>query len=376
MSRKIVFVNQATGYLTIDIINSFARNFDKVAVISGIIRVQDIELDQKVEWSRIIKYDRRNPRKRLLSWSIGTFQILSLLLSKFRKYEVFYITIPPTAYLLSLLLPNKFSVLVFDVYPDVLKIHNHYDSGLIYRIWVHFNRKLFKKAHKVFTLGKGMSNLLAAYMPEDKINIVPLWTGLTKVKYIPKSENKWLANLELKEKFIIQYSGNIGYTHNVEVLIKLAIQLENEESLHFLIIGRGERYNHILSLIELHQLKNCTLLPFQPDNMLNFTLASADIGVVLLDERTAHVSLPSKIFNLQAVAIPILGISPLDSELNIHLTKYKNGRCFPQSDLESIADFIIEMKNRPDELRILADNSLKAAEFFTRDNADLYYNSY
>jgi hypothetical protein len=110
--------------------------------------------------------------------------------------------------------------------------------------------------------------------------------------------------------------------------------------------------------------------------MLNFTLASADIGVVLLDERTAHVSLPSKIFNLQAVAVPILGISPLDSELNIHLTKYKNGRCFPQSDLEGIADFIIEMKNRPDELRILADNSLKAAEFFTRDNADLYYNSY
>jgi hypothetical protein len=51
MSRRIVFINQATGYLTIDVINSFTGDFDEIALITGSIRVQDIPLDKK---SRLI----------------------------------------------------------------------------------------------------------------------------------------------------------------------------------------------------------------------------------------------------------------------------------------------------------------------------------
>ena len=44
-SRNIVFVNQACGFITIDIINAFAEKFGKVAVIYGDIRVQDVPLN-------------------------------------------------------------------------------------------------------------------------------------------------------------------------------------------------------------------------------------------------------------------------------------------------------------------------------------------
>src|SRR5687767_4634914 len=100
MNRKIVFVNQASGYLTIDIVNGFADVFEKVALISGVVRVQDIPLNEKVEWSKISVYNRGNPAKKFTSWIFGTFQIFFLLLFKYRKYEIFYFTIPPTAYLL------------------------------------------------------------------------------------------------------------------------------------------------------------------------------------------------------------------------------------------------------------------------------------
>jgi hypothetical protein len=32
MSRKIVFINQATGYLTIDVINEFAKKFNEIGI--------------------------------------------------------------------------------------------------------------------------------------------------------------------------------------------------------------------------------------------------------------------------------------------------------------------------------------------------------
>ncbi|MGQ3088141.1 hypothetical protein, partial [Flavobacterium sp.] len=83
--KKIVFINQATGYLTIDIINEFAKDYDEVALIAGSIRVQDIPLDRKVKWSKITKYDRGNPKKKFLSWLIGTIQIFFLLLFRYRR---------------------------------------------------------------------------------------------------------------------------------------------------------------------------------------------------------------------------------------------------------------------------------------------------
>jgi glycosyltransferase involved in cell wall biosynthesis len=375
-SRKIVFINQATGYLTIDIINAFAAHYDKAALIAGSIRVQDIELDKKVRWSKIVKYDRGNPGHKSFSWLLGTFQILFLLLFKFRKYEIFYFTVPPSAYLLSLFLPNKFSVLVFDVYPDVLSIYNLKESGFVYRTWSYLNRKLFKKAHKVYTIGQGMANLLASYMPADDLTIIPLWTGLTKIKTIKKDENKWLRQLELQDKFIVQYSGNIGYTHNVELVVEIAKVLRNDKNIHFLIIGRGKKYNNIQTLIRNYSLTNCTILPFQPDDVLNYSLAAADLGVALLDEKTAYVSLPSKIYNLQAVGVPILGISPPDSELDRHLKLHCNGSCFQQGDMDGIVNYILHMRDHPEERQILAENSINAAASYTPANALKYYFSY
>ncbi len=376
MTKEIVFINQATGYLTIDIINIFAREYDHVALIAGSVRVQDIPLAKKVHWSKIALYDRGNPRKKFISWLIGTVQIFFLLLFKYRKNEIFYITIPPSAYLLSLFFPNKFSVLIFDVYPDVLQIYNIRKSSIIYKLWVRCNKKLFKKAHRIFTIGEGLASLLDSYMTRENLKIIPLWTGLTQLNSVKKENNPWLRDLGLEKKFIVQYSGNIGYTHNVEILVEIAKNLRSVDEIYFLIIGRGERVAHIQSLIEKYQLSNCSLLPFQPDDVLNYSLAAADLGVVILDEKISQVSLPSKIYNLQAVSVPLLCISTLDSELNSHINIYKNGKCFAEDDMRGIVQFIRKMNEDPDERLILAKNSKKASAFFTLRNAERYYRAY
>ena len=87
-----------------------------------------------------------------------------------------------------------------------------------------------------------MADLLSSYVPGEKIKIIPLWTGLINATHIPKSQNLWLKELGLENKFIVQYSGNIGYTHNVEVFVNIAREMKAENDIRFLIIGRGERY--------------------------------------------------------------------------------------------------------------------------------------
>jgi glycosyltransferase involved in cell wall biosynthesis len=376
MTKKIVFINQATGYLTIDIVNAFAKNFDETALITGSIRVQDIPLNSKVKISKTVKYDRGNTRKKMTSWLIGTVQIFFHLLFKYRSYDVFYITIPPTAYLLSLILPNRFSILVFDVYPDILKIYNINENKWIYKKWIGWNKKLFKKAHRLYTIGEGMRKLLAQYIQPQKIKIIPNWSGLTKIKPVEKKDNPFVKENNLEDKFIVQYSGNIGYTHNVEVLVEVAKEMREHKDITFLIIGRGDRVNHIKNLINEYKLDNCLQLPFQPDEILNYSLAAADLGVVLLDEKTAHASIPSKIYNLQAVGVPILAIATLDSEIKEHIEKYGNGETFSQHNSEGIKNFILKCKSDKDYLKKISDNSLSAAKDFSMANADKYYEEY
>ncbi|MGQ3088142.1 glycosyltransferase, partial [Flavobacterium sp.] len=206
--------------------------------------------------------------------------------------------------------------------------------------------------------------------------IIPHWSGLTKIKPVAKADNPWLKDLGLQNKFIVQYSGNIGYTHNVEVMVDLAREFVGNPDIHFLIIGRGERVNHIKQIIEDHKLKNTSLLPFQPDDVLNYSLAAADLGVVILDEKSAHVSLPSKIYNLQAVAVPMLGISTLDSELNGHLELFDNGKCFVASDIKGMVGYINNLSNDKAAIQALSENSKKASVNFTIANAKKYYEEY
>lgn len=374
--KKIVFINQGFNYLTIDILNEFAKNYNDISVITGSIRVQDIPLSSKVKIEKILRYNKKSLFSKILTWLAATIQIYFLLIFKYRNHELFFISIPPFAYLLMSVLKNKYSLLIWDVYPDTLKSYNVSENNLLYRFWQRLNKKILPDAHRLYTIGNRMADLISKYVDRGKIIVVPLWTGLTKIKPIPKKENKFAKEHSLDNKFIVQYSGNIGYTHNLEVLIEVARELKNETQIEFLIIGRGKRLQDIKNLIGNYKLLNCRVLPFQPDDVLPYSLACADLGVVVLDEKTSQVSIPSKTYNLMAVGVPMLCIASKDSELGDYIEKYKNGRIFSADQVEEMSKFILSLSNNKDLLNKFKRNSFLASRNFTKDNAKLFFKHY
>lgn len=374
--KKIVFINQGFNYLTIDILNEFAKNYNDISVITGSIRVQDIPLSEKVNVKKIIRYNKKSLFSKIITWLIATIQIYFLLLFKYRNHELFFISIPPFAYLLTSILKNKYSLLIWDVYPDTLKSYNISENNLLYRFWQRLNKKIFPNAHRLYTIGNRMADLISKYVEKNKIIIVPLWTGLTKIKPIPKKENNFAIEHSVENKFVVQYSGNIGYTHNLEVLIEVAKELKSETQIEFLIIGRGKRLQDIKDLIKNYKLQNCTVLPFQPDEVLPYSLACADLGVVVLDEKTSQVSIPSKTYNLMAVGVPMLCIASVDSELGDYIERYDNGRIFSSNQIEEIRKYILSLSSNKDLLNKFKRNSLLASRNFTKDNAKLFFKYY
>ncbi len=376
VNRKIVIVNQAINYLTIGIINEFEKKCTDVAVITGSVHVQGEELSDNVKITKINRFSEDRLVKKFINWLIATVKITYFLLIKYRKYEVFFIPNPPIAYLVALFLPNRFSILMWDVYPDALKIFGIKGSHPIYKIWTWWNKKLFRKAYRIYTIGSNISNLIAQYVPREKVKVSYLWTTFSDFTPIDKENNLFLKRQKIKDKFIVQYSGNIGVTHNVEVLLNVAELLKDKSNILFQIIGRGNRTIAVGERIKESKLSNCVLLPFQSDEMFPHSLSAADMGVVILDDKTAQGSVPSKTYNLMVAAKPIIYIASEYSELKDYAERFNNGACLHSSKVKEIAAFIEEVASNKEFYRELSNNSLNASNYFKRENAQKLIEDY
>jgi glycosyltransferase involved in cell wall biosynthesis len=375
-NRKLVILNQAANYLTIGFANAFSERFDEVVLITGSVHVQGEELRPEVIVHKINKWHEKPARKKALAYALALLNMWWLLMTKYRRHEVFFVSVPPMGYLLNLIVSNKFSMVIWDVYPDVFKITGMPEEHWLYKVWAKLNERSFKKAFKLFTISEKMADLVAQYVNKDSIEVQPIWSIFQANEKHAKNKNPFISKHQLEGKFIVQYSGNIGLTHNVETLIEVADLLKEDDSILFQIIGRGPRKTVLERLVKERNLPNCQFLPFQSDEMFPYSLSAADIGVVILDETTSKGSVPSKSYNLMSYGTPSLYIASSDSQLKIYADKYNHGKCFSKSDLKSVANFLVKLKGSKDLQLAMSRNAEIAAKDFKRANADKFVARY
>lgn len=374
--RKVVFINQAVNFLTVDIVNSFAEKYDDITLITGNVHAQGTDLNPIVKIDKLAKYNEKSFSTKTYGWTVATIQVFFKLLFKYRRHEVFFVSIPPMSYLTMLILRNRFSILIWDVYPDTLKIYGIGEKNPLFKFWSWGNKKVFNKAAHLFTIGNKMAELVSKYVDKEKVKVIRLWTNFENYIPIEKTDNYFITEHQLKNKFIVQYSGNIGLIHNVEVMVDVARLLKDNDKILFLIIGKGDKVNKIKETILEYGLQNCLVLPFQPDDVFPYSLSAANMGVVILNNKTSKGSIPNKAYNLMTAGKPILYIASNDSELHGYAEKYNNGKCFESGELEAIATFI-ETLSRDSQLQLqYKNNSLKASLDFTRNNTSAIIEAY
>lgn len=370
--KKIVFINQDSGYLMIDIVNAHVKEGFDAVLLTGRLLERNTPLDSTVVVDRIIRYQRDSNFIRIYTWLIGFIQIWIKVCFKYRKADLFIVTNPPFATLLPLFVRNRFTLLIFDIYPDALT-----ETGLLSkksalsRFWESVNMKVYAKAERIFTLSNGMKSKLESYVHDEKIDVVYPWSDSGLFRMINKNENPFIIENNLQGKFIVLYSGNMGFTHHVELIPELSKTIDRDDIV-FVMIGEGDKKKQVQDRIFQWKLDNCILLPWQPFEILPFSLASADIGIVSLGTNASQVSIPSKTFNLMSAGVPLLCLASETSELAGIVNKYYNGACFDPVDLSAIRDFILQLADNPVLRNEMCENSRKASFSFGPENARLF----
>lgn len=373
MNNKIVIVCQSFGYLIKDIANAYLQAGIDVTLMgsnSSFSNIKD-ELKGEVNFSPVIEYDKSSYKKRIFTWVVCAIQMWIKIFFRYRNRRLLIVSNPPLAPLLPRILRNDYSILIWDVYPDVILSQEITSrDSLIIRQWEKINKKVYAKAKHIFAVSPGMKNCLSKYVNKKKIVVVPLWPN-GKMHRINKADNLFIKEQGLEEKFIVLYSGNLGNTHRIDVLLDVA-QLVNDDDIEFLLIGEGGKKKEIEERIAKEQIKNIRVLPYQTVEMLPHSLSSADIAVITLDTSSSQLSVPSKTFNLMAVGAPLLCIASPESELGNIVNENEVGEIYSPTNLKEIAQYIIKLKCNPAVREKYSQNSLKASRKYTSDNSNMF----
>ncbi|MFA7235526.1 MAG: glycosyltransferase family 4 protein [Phycisphaeraceae bacterium] len=287
-------------------------------------------------------YQSRSRLTRLWSMTSYTIGSVALALCSRRADRTIVLTNPPvlplTGTLLWLLRRERYVYVVMDLYPDIVTAAGHLPSGgWIARIGRGVTRLALNKAWRVVVLGECMADKIGNYgISRDKIRIIRNWNDEQAVRPIPPADNPLRRELNLGDKFVVMYSGNMGVGHRFDDILEAARRLRDRDDIHFLFVGGGSRRPQVEQFAAEHQLSNVTVRPYFDREQLGQSLAIGDAHFVSLREGFEGLIVPSKAYGVMAAGRAMLYQGHPTGEIAQMVTQHEAGRVVREGDVEAM----------------------------------------
>ena len=370
---KIVFINQMAGPLFMELAEDLSER-----IPSSIITGHSDALKRSQKILRVIKapaYNRKNLLCRVLSWIHYFIFVIIQLLKRDKKEFIFIVSNPPFLGLVGLLFnifrKQKYVLLIYDLYPEILFGMGIIKKGLLYFLWNKFNESINNRAVKIFTIGNDIAAKIAAKKNDQKVIVIPCWADTTVIRPLVKRENSFANEHQLCNKTVVLYSGNMGYSHNIKDLIEAA-RINRNKSVHFLFIGSGAQ-KVLVNKAVLENPNGITILPFQPETVLPLSIACGDIGVASYQLGTEGCMVPSKAYYYIAAGLCLIVLSEKPTELSAMVEEYKCGIWIKSGNHENLLKSITMLTNSKDLLEQYRFNARSTAEkYFSRSNTSQF----
>ncbi len=260
---------------------------------------------------------------RLVNLITVSLSIFFNALVRIRKNDIaLVVTNPPTLPFVVILACKlrgaKLVLRVEDVYPEAMVATGMAgQNSSAVKVFGALSRLLYKKVDMIIALGRDMKQLILNKIGNEAehVTIITNYAEGDQIVPLPRLDNPLLKKLGLIDKFVLQYSGNMGRTHDIESLVECAKLLQTENHIHFLFIGWGAKEVWLREAVRVHGLENVTVLPSQPREDLVVSLNACDLTLISFVSGMSGVSVPSRMYNIMAVGKPIIAIADMASEL-------------------------------------------------------------
>jgi colanic acid biosynthesis glycosyl transferase WcaI len=373
----------STGYFLTKIAEGLVADFDVQAICGQPsysergIKAPSFERHNDVDIHRMkaTHFDKDKLLFRLINAVTMTLATGWFLLRQLRAGDQLLVvtnppTLPPIAVAIAQIKGCRSLLLVHDVFPESLAATKMLSrSSILFRLISAGMRATYRAFDRVIVLGRDMRQLVQDIydVAPERTAIIPNWGDSDEVVPIDRASNAFAIQYNLVDKVVIQFSGNIGRTHDIGSLIHVAGKLRHLDRLVFLFVGYGGKTPLIEHAISQDKLTNIVFAPRQPRKMLSAMLACADATVIAFEEDMLGISVPSRMYNVMSAATPIIAMADPQSELSLCVAESDSGWVIPAGDREELKTIIEDIAAGP----VSADIRKKGLN--GRDTIKTYY---
>jgi colanic acid biosynthesis glycosyl transferase WcaI len=284
----------------------------------------------------VVEVKNRIPAKaalirRAAAEALFTMRVFVALLLRLRRGDV-ALTVPapfmlPYAVAAAARLKRARSALIMhDLYPDVLVMAGLLrSSSFLAKAIRGANALMFRALNAVIIIGRDTEALLLRYkgVTPDKIRFIPNWATLAPGVRPILPDNPYRRSHAAR--FLVGLSGNLGFTHDPDVVFDAARLLRDDPDIHFLLSGWGIGFERLRQMQSDESLPNVTLVGRVPEQDLEQLLAAADIWLIPYRRDLAGISVPSRFYNLLAIGRPVLLLSEANAEAALTVSEHGLG---------------------------------------------------
>jgi glycosyltransferase involved in cell wall biosynthesis len=354
MKNNILFVSQvfhpntqSTSLLLNDLALNIQDDNTKITAISGFPNGVDNDIVKRYENFQGIDIYRCGLNVDLKSGIIPRILSYISYLPHAAWKVIFYpnecitigITNPPflsiVLAIVSKIARKKFYFIMHDVYPEgLIELGKLKENSIIVKLWRRLNQMSYHRSERIVVLGRDMQDLLVKNYQLDpaKIEIIPNWSLTRTAARLPLAENSLAQKLKITNKFIVQYSGNMGIWHDIDI-----------PDIQFLFIGNGIRQKQAQQLARNLQLNNIIWMDFVPKEQLEISLSCSHVALISLNAGLEGIAVPCKLYGILASGRAIIGQVPAASEIAYVIQEENCGFVINPGDVNGLADKIEQL---------------------------------
>ena len=310
----------------------------------------------------VVEIRNRIPQKaalvrRALAESLFSLRVFAALLRRLQRHDVVLtVTAPfmlPYAVAAAARLKRARSVLIMhDLFPDVLIMAGLLrQRSILARVMRGANALMFRALDAIVIIGRDTEALLMRYrgVTPEKISFIPNWATLEPGVRPIEPDNPY-RRLHAA-RFMVGLSGNLGFTHDPDVVFDAAQLLRDDSHIHFLLSGWGIGFDRLKELQSNAGLPNVTLVDRVAEEGLEAFLAAANVWLIPYRREFAGVSVPSRFYNLLAVGRPVILVSESNAEAALTVSEQDLGWVVEPGHPELLAQTIRLAALREDSAR-------------------------
>ena len=249
-----------------------------------------------------------------------------------------------------------------DIYPQTVIDVGLLKNKFLITMFKKIERFVYKNADIITVHSEGNKNFIVkSGANKNKVKVIYNCSDIDYIKPMSRN-NEFSRKYKLNKKFVVSYAGILSYHQGLDTIIEAAKLLETYEDIHFLIAGDGFYKEKLVKKIKNLNLKNITLLPFQPKEKYKLLLASSDISLVTLREDIKTPVVPGKLHNIMAAGRAVIACVPKISDAVNIIKKADCGICIEPNNPKKLADAILNLHKDKQKLKKFGRNGRMFAE--------------